>query len=218
MATYQPLFFSAVDRTGVAVGTIVAIGTAPVLAGALGVAVRGERPGARWAGATVLAVAGSALLLGQGERIDVDPGGVLLAVGAGLSYATFAVASKGLLARAAPIPAMAVVFALGALLLSPLLATQPLGWLAAPRGAAVALHLGLLATAAAYVLFARGLAAIPVATAATLSLAEPLTAGLLGVFLLDEGTTGSAALGIALLLGGLVFLATARRPGGPAAT
>ena len=35
--------------------------------------------------------------------------------------------------------------------------------------------LGLVATAAAYLLFARGLAVVPVATAATLSLAEPLS-------------------------------------------
>jgi len=35
MAAYQPLFFSAVATTGVAVGTVVAIGSAPVLAGLL---------------------------------------------------------------------------------------------------------------------------------------------------------------------------------------
>src|SRR5690625_476729 len=35
MAFYQPLFFSAVHMTGVAVGTVIAIGSAPVLSGAL---------------------------------------------------------------------------------------------------------------------------------------------------------------------------------------
>src|SRR5699024_6991257 len=33
MAFYQPLFFSAVHITGVAVGTVIAIGSAPVLSG-----------------------------------------------------------------------------------------------------------------------------------------------------------------------------------------
>jgi DME family drug/metabolite transporter len=71
----------------------------------------------------------------------------------------------------------------------------------------VALHLGLLATAAAYALFSRGLSQVPVATAVTLSLAEPLTAGLLGVFLLGERLTAWALLGIVLLLSGLILIA-----------
>jgi DME family drug/metabolite transporter len=46
VAGYQLAFFSAVARTGVAVGTMVAIGSAPVLAGLLAWLVRGERPAA----------------------------------------------------------------------------------------------------------------------------------------------------------------------------
>lgn len=45
MAFYQPFFFSAVSRTGVAVGALTAIGSAPILAGVLGYLLRGERPG-----------------------------------------------------------------------------------------------------------------------------------------------------------------------------
>ena len=114
---------------------------------------------------------------------------------------------------------MAVVFCLGAVLLSPLLFAADLAWLGQPRGLAVALHLGLIATAAAYALFARGLRAVPVATAVTLSLAEPLTAGALGVVLLGERLTGPAVLGIGLLFGGLALLslgaAPASEPVGP---
>ena len=55
MAAYQPLFFGGVARTGVAVGTMVGIGSAPVFAGLLGLLLRGERPGRRWAAATLSA-------------------------------------------------------------------------------------------------------------------------------------------------------------------
>jgi DME family drug/metabolite transporter len=79
--------------------------------------------------------------------------------------------------------------------------------LAEPRGMAVALHLGLLATAVSYGLFARGLKSISVGTAATLSLAEPLTAALLGVVVLGEHLSLSQVSGIVLLFGGLLFLA-----------
>ena len=75
---------------------------------------------------------------------------------------------------------------------------------------AVALHLGVVTVGFAYLLFAIGLAAIPVATAATLTLAEPLTAGLLGVFVLGETLTTTAVFGIALLLVGLLILAFQR--------
>jgi len=211
MAAYQPLFFGGVARTGVAVGTIVTIGSAPVLAGLLGVVASEERPSPRWVLATFLAVLGGGLLVLAGGGLSVDAGGVLLSLGAGLAYATYAVASKGLLEKQAPDAATAVTFTLGALFLLPLLFTADLTWLAQPRGLAVALHLGLLATAAAYALFARGLRLVPTATAVTLSLAEPLTAGLLGVFLLGERLDPLAWLGILLLFAGLALLASPKR-------
>ncbi|MGH2734561.1 MAG: DMT family transporter [Actinomycetota bacterium] len=206
MAAYQLFFFAAVAATGVAVGTAVAIGSAPVLAGLLAALVRGERLTRRWAVATSLAMAGCVLLVGGGRAIEVDPGGVLLALGAGASYATYAVASKQLLERAAPLQAAAITFAGAALLLSPLLIFVGLSWLASARGVAVALHLGLIATAVAYLLFGRGLRVIPVTTAATLSLAEPVTAALLGIALLDERPAPVALLGIAFILAGLVIV------------
>jgi len=58
VAGYQLAFFSAVARTGVAVGTMVAIGSAPMLAGLLAWLVRGERPPGRWYAATLLALTG----------------------------------------------------------------------------------------------------------------------------------------------------------------
>ena len=62
-------------------------------------------------------------------------------------------------------------------------------------------------TALAYVLFARGLREVRVSEAATLTLAEPLTAALLGVSVLGEPLSGGGALGAALVLGGLLVLA-----------
>jgi DME family drug/metabolite transporter len=218
MAAYQVFFFGAVAATGVAVGTVVAIGSAPMLTGGLGFVVRGERPGWRWAIATALAVAGCGLLVGAGNQVSggsavlstggaaVDPLGVLLALGAGVAYATYTVASKGLLEEQPPDTAMAVVFCIGALLLLPLLLAGSLEWALEPRGILVVLHLGLVATATSYVLFARGLKATPVATAVTLSLVEPVTAGLLGVVVLGERMTWPTAVGIGLVFSGLALL------------
>ena len=211
MAAYQVFFFEAVATTGVAVGTIVAIGSAPLFAGGLGFLVRRESPGLRWMVATLLAVAGCALLIVPKAEVSVNPVGVVLALGAGIAYATCTVAAKGLLERRPPDAVMAVLFCLAAILLSPLLFVGDLTWLGEGRGIAVALHLGLVATAASYTLFARGLEAVPVATAVTLGLAEPFTAATLGVVLLAERLTGSAMLGAGLILAGLVILSILKK-------
>jgi DME family drug/metabolite transporter len=208
MAVYQLCFFAAVARTGVAVGTIVAIGSAPILAGFLGLIVRGERPSLRWLVATVLAIMGCSLLAIAGSSVTIDLGGIVLALGAGAAYAVYTLASKNLVTLHPPDAVTAVVFCLGALFLSPLLFTSDLSWLAQPRGMAVALHLGLVATAASYGLFVRGLMQVPTATAVTLSLAEPLTAGALGVLLLGEQLTSVAGLGTGLLFAGLALLSS----------
>jgi DME family drug/metabolite transporter len=210
MAAYQLFFFAGVERTGVAVGTIVGIGSTPIFAGPIGYIVRGERPGRRWVIATLLGILGCGLLILVGKSIQLDLLGIFLASLAGASYAVFATASKGLIEQHATEAVMAVTFCLGALFVLPLLFTADLGWLGQPNGALAVLHLGLVTAALGYLLFGRGLKLVPVATAATLTLAEPLTAGLLGVLVLGEKLTIPAFLGILLIFAGLAVLSLAQ--------
>jgi len=147
-----------------------------------------------------------------GSSVTIDLGGIVLALGAGAAYTIYTLASKNLVTLHPPDSVTAVVFTLGALFLSPLLFTADLSWLVQLRGLAVALHLGLVATAASYALFVRGLMHVPTATAVTLSLAEPLTAGALGILLLGEQLTGAATLGVGLLFAGLALLSLKRKP------
>ena len=206
MAAYQLFFFAGVAKTGVVVGTMVGIGSAPIMTGLLGYLVLGERPGRKWGMATALAVVGCGLLVASGGSIHIDILGILLALGAGLSYAIFTLVSKELLEDHPPEAVMAVAFFLGAVLLFPLFFRADLVWLFQPRGLVIGLWLGFVTVAVAYTLFARGLKLVPVATAGTLTLAEPLTAATLGVFLLGERITPLAFLGIVLIFTGLVIL------------
>jgi DME family drug/metabolite transporter len=208
IAAYQLAFFAAVRDTGVAVGTVVAIGSGPVFAGLLG---RGPLTG-RWAVSTALATAGVALLVAGGGQADVSIPGVLLALVAGASYGTYTVAAKALLDEGhAPEAVMARAFTAAAVLLAPALVIAGTGWLASPGGAALALYLGAIPTALAYVLFARGLRHISAGEAATLTLAEPLTATALGTVVLGERPGALAALGALLVLSGLVAVAVPAR-------
>jgi DME family drug/metabolite transporter len=208
IAVYQLAFFAAVDRTGVAVGTVVALGSAPAIAGVAGRLVDGQPLSWCWALATALACGGVLLLVLGAESASVDAVGVALAVGSGAAYATYTVAAKRVLRLGhAPERVMAVSFSLGALLLVPVLALGDLGWLAGRDGLVMALFLGVVPTALAYVLFARGLRSLTPGETATLTLAEPLTAMGLGILALGERPGAVAAVGAGLVLAGLLALA-----------
>jgi DME family drug/metabolite transporter len=219
VAAYQLAFFAGVSLAGVALGTLVTIGSGPVFVGILSWPLLRERPAASWWLATGICISGLVLLtLDGGERPDVDLGGLALALGAGLAYALYTIASKRLLqAGAGPEEVMASLFGLGGLLLLPVLLASSLAWLTDPAGLAAALWLGVGTIAVAYVLFGRGLRVLPAGVAATLVLAEPLVATLLGVGLLGEqlgsvGWAGAVLVALGLLSEGL--LASRRQVGG----
>ena len=207
VAGYQLCFFAAVESTGVALGTVVALGSGPAFAGLFGLALRREKPSRRWAAATALATIGATLLVLAGGGAEVDPAGVLLALGAGASYALYTVTGKTLLdAGHRPAGVMAVAFTGGAIALAPVLVLGDPSWIGHADGVALALYLGLIPTALAYILFAKGLEKLPAASVATLTLAEPLTAASLGVAVLGERPGAIAALGALLVLSGLLVL------------
>jgi DME family drug/metabolite transporter len=220
VAVYQVSFFVAVDLTGVAVGTVVAIGSGPAFAGLLARALDGEELTGRWAAATALAAAGVALLVAGSGGAQVDPAGVALALLAGLGYAGYTVGAKRQLrAGHAPEAVMAWAFGIGALVLVPVLVASAGDWLWTPGGLGLVLYLGALPTALAYVLFARGLQHLGAGETATLTLAEPLTAAALGIVVLGESPTALTAAGAGLVLAGLAVLALgagrAREVNGP---
>jgi len=211
MAAYQVCYFWAVPRTGVALTALFAICSAPLLIAVFARVWLKERPTPAARIALLLAVAGTAMIL-AGPRADgAAPigfaAGALAALGAGLSYAVYAVTAKELLRRSAPLPLAALTFTLAAVLLTPVLALE--------RGAAAQLHagwpllvyLGIVPTALAYVVFGAGLARVTATAAGIATLLEPLTAAALGVLVFGErlGTVGWA--GAALLLAALALLA-----------
>jgi drug/metabolite transporter, DME family len=211
---YQLCFFSAVRLTGVAVGTVVAIGSGPVLAGLISRLSGGGPLTVQWMAATVGAVAGCALLVASGRAAGVSLAGVGLALVAGLCYAVYAVAAARLIRGGTTERAvMGGLLGGAAVLLAPVLAASSPGWLASPRGLAVGLYLGLI-TVAGYLLVGWGLRTVPAPVAVTLGLAEPLVAALLGLLLLGERLTATAALGLILVGVALAVLAVPARSAG----
>lgn len=210
MGAFQLGYLSAIRATGVALAVLVAIGSAPIWTGAYAL-FRGSRPTWRWAVATLLSLVAAALLLLSGGDTVVEPIGVLLGLGAGFAYASYALISKHLLERGvAGIPVMGVAIVGGGLLLSPVLLVEDVAWLFTPTGVVSALWLSLVAAGLSYLAFVWGLARLPTPTVTTLTLTEPLVATLLAVALLGERLRGSALLGAVLLMGGLLLASTER--------
>ncbi len=215
LAAYQPLFFLGTARNGVAVGTAVALGSAPILAGMLEWALTRRRPTATWMLATGLATVGVVLLGAGGEAGTgggTDPMGLVGSVGAGATFAVIANAQRRLLdAGWDPFTVVGAMGACAAAIFACALPFVDVGWLAEPRGIAMALWLGLATIGVAYVLFTWGLSGLTAATAATLTLAEPLTASILGVVVLGERLSPLAVAGLVVLAAGLALLALGSR-------
>jgi len=208
VGAYQITFFKAVLASGVAVGTMVAISSSPVFAGVLGRIFLGEGLSKRWFVATFMAVLGCGLLIfsGDGSSGSVNFTGVLYALGAGLSYVTYTLVGKIMLQTKRDNAVVAVLFFGGAVVLSPLIFMYDISWVATSKGVITMTHLGLFATTLSYILFSKGLKSVPVAQTVTLSLAEPLTAALLGILVLGEAMNLMVGLGIGALFLGIAIL------------
>ncbi|WP_167041589.1 EamA family transporter [Salinibacterium sp. ZJ454] len=219
IVAYQPTFFFGTAENGVAIGTVVALGSAPVITGALDWVLNRRYPGTPWLIATAIAAVGLALLGGVFEAgaSGISPAGLAGSIGAGASYAVYTLAAKALLQRGWGADAsMGAVFGGAAVASLPILLVSNLAWLGTPEGLAMALWLGLITTTLGYVLFGRGLATLSAPTVSTLTLAEPLTASLLALLVLNEQLSASGVAGFIVLAAALVVLSAAavRRPAG----
>lgn len=204
MAAYNLLFFAAMRAAGVAVGTAIVIGSAPVWATAIECMRGGARPAPGRLFGLSIAIAGGVLMATAGrEDFSVSLSALGVCLSAGLAYASFTVMTKELVGSLSPIRATALSFTLAMFLaFAVALAASPLPVLTL-KGIGVTLYLGLLTTGAAYLLFSSGLRHLKASTGVALSLLEPVTAFLLAVTVAGEAVTFSAVVALILLLGGL---------------
>lgn len=210
VAAYQPTFFFGTERNGVAIGTILALGTAPIFTGLLDWLIRRRFPGTRWCVATAIALAGLVLLAGLTGGTQLDVLGATGSLGAGLSYAVYTLCAKKLIDDGlGSAQAMGMMFGVSAFWAIPLLTSTPLTWLSTPSAWGAVLWLGLITVTLAYILFGYGLARMNAPTVSTITLLEPVTATLLGLLLLSEHISATDWLGIGLLVVALAIISLA---------
>lgn len=206
MALYGATFFAAVRSTGVAIGTVAALGSAPIFTGVLGYLFHSATPTRKWILSTAGSIVGITLITVTGTSSKVETVGIILALLAGLGYSIFALASKKIMSSGVRAElAMARVFLISAVLMSPVLLFIDNSWLLTARGVAIALWLGVVTIAIAYVAYSIGLRSLHANEATTLTLIEPVVATLLGALVLAERPTHLAWGGVVLVLLSLSF-------------
>ena len=205
VAGYQLAFFEAVDRTSVALGTVITIGVGPIVAGFLDASLRRRVPTRAWFCGTSIAVGGVALLTTSAS--DPDVLGIVLALAAACSFPLYGEAAQRLMVDRPYRSAMASVFGAGALLLSPIAVVTADDVLASEGSIATVVALGVATLAVAYLLWGFGLRALSLSTVVTVTLVEPAVAATLSVLVLDEAFTAVLVAGVSMVAIG-VWLGT----------
>nr|WP_280189011.1 EamA family transporter [Delftia sp. PS-11] len=203
---YSIFFYEGVTRTGVAVGTAVAIGSGPIWAGLMqALVLRAPLSVLWWAGTLVSVAGGAAMVMARGGAM-LSWSGLLLCLLAGLSYAGYALINKRLVTHMPPRVVNCYVFTGAACMAVPvaLLYSGLPQWSLA--GVLVVVYLGVVVSGMAHMLFSIGLRSISGATGVTLSLIEPVAAFVLAVWIVGEYQPPQSWAGLLAVLAGLMLV------------
>ena len=205
VAVYPLAFYGSMRLAGITVGTVVTIGSAPLLSALIEYLFDRQRLSLRWLAGAVLGVVGMALLAAAeshgatgGEAVG---SGMLLGLLAGLTYALYSWTARRLMLNGvAAKAAMGATFGGGALFLLPVLLFTGAPLLASGTNLAVGFYMALVPMFIGYLCFGYGLARIAASTAITLTLFEPVVAAALAVIIVGERLPLQGWLGIVLIL------------------
>jgi drug/metabolite transporter, DME family len=223
VAVYPLAFYSSMRLAGVAVGTVVSIGSAPAAAAVIERLADHQPLSRGWVVGTTAGVSGVLALTlasssGHGTTTAARPVlGIALGLLAGVTYALYSWGAARVMRSGLPSrPVMGAVFGLGGVLLLPVLVVTGDPIVSSRGHLAVTAYLAVVPMFLGYVLFGRGLATVAASTATTVSLLEPAVAALIAVLVLHERLPPLGWTGLALLLASLVITGATspQRPGG----
>ena len=185
---------------------------------ALAIWLLGERVTARRVAGSLVTLAGVVYVATEGASLrDLIAGehliGNLLVMLAGIAWSLFAVAQRKVMHTEGLFRLLTPIFSVAALTSLPMLLLP--GALSGPGGALPTIMLGvliLICTAAVYLIYARAQQLVDVSVLAIVLAAIPVFAVLFAWLLLDEPLTRRVLLGGAVILGGVLAIATEREP------
>lgn len=211
LTLFQAAYFCAVRSTGLAVATVVTLGSGPVLIALAARVWMGERLGRGGTLAVAGALLGLAVLVLGGGGTEVRPLGVLLALLSAAGYAAITLLTRwfGRTGTAGdPLDTSLWAFAICAVVLLPAAWAEGITPHTADLGRTLLLlgYLASVPTAAAYGLYFAGAAVLRAATVSVIALIEPVSAAAIAVLLLGERLTAATVLGTVILLAAVTGL------------
>ncbi|MFE4544258.1 DMT family transporter [Arthrobacter sp. NPDC056727] len=216
VAVYPLAFYSSMHLSGVALGTVISIGSAPLASAVIEWVADRKELTRRWTLGALTGVAGAGLLCFAGDSAERPgalgeawgvPAGIVLGLVAGITYALYSWAAHRLIRGGVPSrAAMGAVFGLGGVLLMPVLALTGRPLLESWGNFTVGAYMALVPMFAGYVLFGWGLARVRASTATGLSLMETVVAAVLAVVIVGERLPALGWLGVAMVLASLFVL------------
>lgn len=220
VAIYPLAFYASMRLAGVTIGTVVTIGSAPLLSALIECLFDGARLSRRWLFGALVGLVGMALLcLAEGGTHQGAQGtgatviGIGLGLVGGLTYALYSWTARGLMLRGIDSrAAMGATFGIGGLLLMPVLVATGGPFLASWNNAAVGIYMAVVPMFLGYLSFGIGLARIPASMATTITLIEPVVAAMLAILIVGERLPPLGWMGVALVVSCLVVITL---PAGP---
>ncbi|HAW45387.1 MAG TPA: EamA family transporter [Sutterella sp.] len=205
MWLYQITFFEGLLYSGVAVGTVVSIGTTPIATGLLTWILTKKAPNRQWYLATVLAITG-VVLLNYVPGVEISFAALLLPVTAGVCYALELYWCADMTRDFNPMSVVMAVHLVAGLCLVPFFFFYPFAWVITGQGMLTVVCLGVLSAALPFSLLFYGMRTTAPAVGATLGLAEPMTASILGIALLGEACRATTVAGIVCIFVAILVL------------
>ncbi|MEZ9007324.1 DMT family transporter [Vibrio sp. 10N.286.49.F3] len=194
LAVYPLAFYSSMKLSGVAIGTVVSIATAPFFSALLECLIsKKNNINKRWLTSFAIGVVGIGLLVFSESSFTNESGddlkllGIALGLLAGLCYAIYSWATKALIDKDIESQAaMGSIFGLGAMLLLPTLWFTGENLFSSQINVLVISYLTLIPQCLGYIAFSFGLRHVTASSANLLTLFEPVVAAVLAVCVVGE--------------------------------
>lgn len=214
VAAYPLAFYGSMRLAGVTVGTVITIGSAPLLSALIEYLLDKTRLTIRWSIGALVGLIGMALICvaenaAHGAVVErhLVPLGVLLGLIGGLTYALYSwTARRMMLQGMRSSVAMGATFGLGGILLMPVLVATGAPFLASWSNAAVGIYMAGVPMFLGYLCFGYGLARVQASMATTITLLEPVIAAVLAVLIVGERLPPLGWIGVALVVGCLAII------------
>ncbi len=192
VAIYPLAFYSSMRLSGVIIGTVVSIGSAPILSAIIEYFSRDFQLNKQWATGALLGIIGMVMLAFsdnasttiQYTHVNL---GILLGLVAGLTYALYSWSARQLMLKGVNTKAaMGATFGCGGLLLIPVMLITGSAFVNSWNNMAVGFYMALIPMFLGYRCYGFGLSKISASMATTITLLEPVIAAILAMLIVGE--------------------------------